>query len=596
MNKSVTKSRICPQLENTYKRYQQNPLIPQYKPRLSEVTAPPPLWHVFYKQHDAIEHSRKLNEETFVFAVENHFQTKEKKGCRHFIVSSLEEFWFYYINLPADKRHFYEVIQADSACHLYFDLEFNKVVNPDKNGFEMVETFIEYICACLFNCFGIHSSRENVLALDSTTDTKFSQHLIWHCRNCVFSDNKCAGYFVNKTCQGLMDYIRMSPVHRVDHWLNRVRFSSKLPRLVVAADDGSLELFVDQGVYTKNRNFRLFLSSKSGKSAVLRLARNCLFNFKNINPLESCCAFHLPSNCRRRAKVSQVNTHKHFSKDKLVFLASLVTNVRFNASVTVLEVPGVLRDRPSTAVAINSHDEHLPRSASTFASCKACCAEPTSLPFTALKQFVTDLVRQHNDAAGVKNWTYFASSQVIVYDVEGTRYCCNVRREHKSNRIMLVADLNAHCCYQKCYDPVCRQSDYKSPPIPFPQSVIESLSSNSWESVDDDEAFLSEVEAVERNMAEHWQGVQDGVSDEELLMETRAVERTSIFSQCSVSDKELIQCASLMEKPLNCDDISDTELAVAIAEYELIAYEDVTDACLTEALASFEDNDDRLQN
>jgi hypothetical protein len=35
-------------------------------------------------------------------------------------------------------------------------------------------------------------------------------------------------------------------------------------------DSGNVTCFVDGGVYTKNRSFRLFLSSKAGKEAVLR--------------------------------------------------------------------------------------------------------------------------------------------------------------------------------------------------------------------------------------------------------------------------------------------------------------------------------------
>ena len=39
----------------------------------------------------------------------------------------------------------------------------------------------------------------------------------------------------------------------------------------VQGADGDRALFVDGGVYTRNRAFRLFLSSKAGKEAVLQL-------------------------------------------------------------------------------------------------------------------------------------------------------------------------------------------------------------------------------------------------------------------------------------------------------------------------------------
>lgn len=46
---------------------------------------------------------------------------------------------------------------------------------------------------------------------------------------------------------------------------------------IILNEDGVERLFCDTTVYTKNRNFRLFQSSKCGKNSHLTLADYCLF-------------------------------------------------------------------------------------------------------------------------------------------------------------------------------------------------------------------------------------------------------------------------------------------------------------------------------
>lgn len=39
-------------------------------------------------------------------------------------------------------------------------------------------------------------------------------------------------------------------------------------------------------------------------------------------------------------------------------------------------------------------------------------------------------------STGIRRWNYFASEQLIVYDIAKYRWCENVQRFHKSNNIM----------------------------------------------------------------------------------------------------------------------------------------------------------------
>ena len=43
---------------------------------------------------------------------------------------------------------------------------------------------------------------------------------------------------------------------------------------------------------------------------------------------------------------------------------------------------------------------------------------------------------------------------MLIYDISNFRHCSNVMREHKSNNIFYVCDINKNCVYQKCYDKV----------------------------------------------------------------------------------------------------------------------------------------------
>lgn len=45
----------------------------------------------------------------------------------------------------------------------------------------------------------------------------------------------------------------------------------------------------------------------------------------------------------------------------------------------------------------------------------------------------------HLTQTGIRRWNFFASEQLLVYDIEKFRWCHNVKRFHKSNNIMWVS-------------------------------------------------------------------------------------------------------------------------------------------------------------
>ncbi|KAL6871481.1 hypothetical protein ACP4OV_014310 [Aristida adscensionis] len=183
------------------------------------------VWATFPRQEEAVRFS-KAHSHTNVFSYQDHLT-----GTRRFLVSTYEEFWLRYNKLDPKKRHHYEVIQEGSPCHIYFDLEFDKRLNKNRNAGEM---------------------------LDSSTEEKFSRHLIIRVPKTAFKDNSHVGTFVSEVCS------RIAAQRSAD---------SNLDKLYITKDSsctGPLDqLFVDTAVYSRNRCFRLAFSSKSGKKSFL---------------------------------------------------------------------------------------------------------------------------------------------------------------------------------------------------------------------------------------------------------------------------------------------------------------------------------------
>ena len=88
-------------------------------------------------------------------------------------------------------------------------------------------------------------------------------------------------------------------------------------------------------------------------------------------------------------------------------------------------------------------------------------------PFPGVDAFITDLAGVHSVAARIRKWVHFESTQVVTYEISGSRYCYNIGRPHRSNGVMYVANMLAGVCYQKCYDPDCagfQSSEFRIPP------------------------------------------------------------------------------------------------------------------------------------
>ncbi|KAM9578662.1 DNA-directed primase/polymerase protein isoform 3-T3 [Guaruba guarouba] len=186
------------EIEELASYYERNPLPPVYKPRLSQPFLPSRVWKLFCRQAEAFNYVKTCKEYVHVFALEKNTQS----GPRFYLVTSYEELWFYYSKgYKTSLMHCYEVIPENDPCKLYFDLEFYKPANPDADGKSMVAKLIQLVSEKLKELYGVNCSAKDVLNLDSSTDEKFSRHLIFLPQKAVFKDNIHVGNFVRRILQ-----------------------------------------------------------------------------------------------------------------------------------------------------------------------------------------------------------------------------------------------------------------------------------------------------------------------------------------------------------------------------------------------------------
>jgi hypothetical protein len=407
-------------------------------PRQLDPTA---TWKVFKKQQDALEYLRIRKNGLLAFAFQDKF------GCRMFLVAHPTVFWFYDSKRSSQDRCSYEVILEHAVCKLYFDLEFCIEYNCQHDGNRMVESFIRIVSFHLKKEWGITVNRHHVLDLDSSTQKKFSRHLIFMLPNAIFQDNYNVGNFVRNMCSELRTYINEHSKKK-DNGTEASNSYGNVDKLhvcelLVLDKKGAHRLFCDEGVYTKNRHFRLYMSTKQSKNAPLVVSKENQYK---------------PTNIRRQGE----------SEDMHLFLDSLITYIPVDTNnLRVL--------RYGHCVGQELHSVSCPKVPLEGIVSRS----DVKSPYPEVDKFVTDIIYPGR----IWRWFYFSSGNHIVYDIIGYRYCGNIGRQHRSNNIKYVVNLSECIYYQKCHDPDC--ANYRSPECKLPPELTFLL---------EDDSFLNAVE------------------------------------------------------------------------------------------------------
>ncbi|GFG38177.1 hypothetical protein Cfor_04829 [Coptotermes formosanus] len=394
-------------------------------------------WKVFRKQQDALDYARIRKNGLMTFAFQDKF------GCRMFLVAHPTVFWFYDTKRSCQDRCSYEIILEYAVCKLYFDLEFSRKYNHQHDGSRMVETFIKLVSFHLKREWGITANRHHVIDLDSSTENKFSRHLIFMLPNVIFQDNYNIGNFVKDMCNELRIYINQHSKQKEGRPQGSDFYSdidkSHVFELLVVDNNGTKRLFCDESVYTKNRHFRVYMSTKLNKNAPLIVSKE---------------------NQYRREKICGNN----YSQDLQLFLDSLITYVPVDEhDLRVLKYGHC----GSQELCVAHRPSRVPSEGLMSRS-------NVKSPYPEVDEFVTNIIYPGR----IRQWLYFSSGNHIVYDIAGYRYCGNIGRQHRSNNIKYVVNLTNYTYYQKCYDPEC--AHYRSEQCKLPPELIFFLEDDSF--------------------------------------------------------------------------------------------------------------------
>jgi hypothetical protein len=291
---------------------------------------------------------------------------EEENGKRAYFLASFSEFGKFYFGLASSERCFYELIGENELSKLYLDVEFSKEENPNLDGATMMQNLLSNLRE--FIQFQFHSVNFSLVDLESPYEHKFSRHCIF--KNLVFRNNLQIGEFM----RDFKDYLLL-------------RKDREDVQMLFLAND---KFVVDLGVYNKNRNFRLLLSSKKGKNSYL-------------SPV----------------------VEGEETGQKALFFDSLVCHID-EGSTKIL-------DYASKNEATSSNFQ---RNRSVGHVAESTCVPS---PFPSVDRFVKEEILK--ESGFIRSAVYFSVSNRIVYNIGNYRFCANINRPHKSNGVYFVCDV-----------------------------------------------------------------------------------------------------------------------------------------------------------
>jgi len=210
------------------------------------------------------------------------------KGSKTFLVMGYKTFWNMYIHTAPEHRTFYETILENFPCHLYIDLEYDKKNNIYANINNIHKTLKEYIRKYFYERYQIRVEKIKFHVLDSSTDQKISRHYV------IKLEENNGNYFCFKNNYHCGAFMRNFIL-----FLEKNRDISNT--FQVYNKDGITKNYcIDMAVYTKNRQFRIYGSTKldqqryliydeqSSSSSLSLSSENIDENYNNIHLLKEC--------------------------------------------------------------------------------------------------------------------------------------------------------------------------------------------------------------------------------------------------------------------------------------------------------------------
>lgn len=407
-----------------------------------------------------------------------------------------------------EATHLYEVILEDRPCWLYFDLEFSRITNPDLDPDVAMSAFRETLRTFCAEVLRRPLDEQRMIELESSTPQKFSKHVIvkalfaevgdHHSESTSSSssssldrtDNeavdvssphvvadeqtpRCASTLCAQEASAVLQSgAREQTSSDVVAFENNAQAGLLVKEFVAFAqkqrdgrDSSARHLFVhappsesariaerevsiiDEGVYSRNRCFRLLFQTKFGKQAGLNLPRS--------------------------------HALAVFGKAEHPALQMLRTMVTFVPAGTSFFQHAVI----PTGYCHAERPTCVARSTSGASSRTVRALE------SGLMQFLVehwDGIRQANELKFSACPTFVQSTaemgRFLVVTLSNNHFCFCKGASHASNHIYLVVNTDQCTFRQKCHDPECKH--FASPPFDVPSYLLESKAEEDfWESV-----------------------------------------------------------------------------------------------------------------
>lgn len=189
--------------------------------------------------------------------------TENNPMAKTFFCGTYQDFYMHYISQKKETRCFYETILDEYPCHLYFDLEYPKCdSNMHVNEAKLEKDFKEEYRQLFKDEYGIASEDISEVVLDSSNEKKYSKHIIVKIKGKRFKNNYHCGAFVRKLRNRILEKYG-------GNMLDNVFFLRSKEKHKIEKYD--ITFFADLGVYTMNRQWRLYKSTKAGQNRFLLL-------------------------------------------------------------------------------------------------------------------------------------------------------------------------------------------------------------------------------------------------------------------------------------------------------------------------------------
>lgn len=191
----------------------------------------------------------------------------------------------------------------------------------------------------------------------------------------------------------------------------------RLSTMVYTRGIADLKLYFETHIlsYRRNRAFRLYGSTKYGKTQSLQLPPNSAFY-----------GSHVP-------------THSEILRDSLVCPFGSVQSLRRFA-----------KENYRLLTFEESYQLERRISKSTYST-----PNVGSSPYPTVDKYIESICTQGGVQGKIHSWSM--NGYTISYSMVNNRYCRNIQRAHKSNNIIIQVHLQEKYYVQRCYDKDCAQ-------------------------------------------------------------------------------------------------------------------------------------------